>query len=109
MANFQQFISTFDTENTKGSQFEKFCKWFLENDPVWKSRVDKVWLFKDFPDRWSDKDVSVDLAFRDVDNKYGGRVLGDIHLQNDKRISQIILKEGFAVPYDGGKKFDWCS
>ena len=41
-------------------------------------------------------------------DKYGGRILGDIHLQNDKRISQIILKEGFAVPYDGGKKYDWC-
>jgi len=36
MANFQQFISTFDTENTKGGQFEKFCKWFLENDPSGK-------------------------------------------------------------------------
>ncbi|MDA9818809.1 DEAD/DEAH box helicase family protein [Methylophilaceae bacterium] len=69
MANFNQFISTFHTEDNKGGQFEKFCKWFLENDPVWKNKVDKVWLFKDFPDRWSNKDLGVDLVFRDVDKK----------------------------------------
>ena len=69
MANFDQFISTFHTEDNKGGQFEKFCKWFLENDPVWKNKVDKVWLFKDFPDRWSNKDLGVDLVFRDVDKK----------------------------------------
>ena len=45
--SFTNFISTFDTENSKGKQFEKFCKWFLEKDPVWKSQVKKVWLFND--------------------------------------------------------------
>ena len=41
-------------------------------------------------------------------DKYGGRVLGDIHLDNNLRISNIILDKGFAVKYQGGKKVSWC-
>ena len=51
----------------KGKLFEKFCKWFLENDPAWSSRVDKVWLFSDYPEKWQAKDLGTDLVFRDVD------------------------------------------
>lgn len=40
MANFSKFIKTVDPDsNRKGNQFEKFCQWFLENDPVWRSQV----------------------------------------------------------------------
>ena len=40
-SKFSTFISSFNPQ-TKGKQFEVFVKWFLENDPVWKSEVDKV-------------------------------------------------------------------
>jgi superfamily II DNA or RNA helicase len=43
-------------------------KWFLENDPVWKSEVDKVWMWDDYPDRWG-KDCGIDLVFRDKNNE----------------------------------------
>jgi len=39
-SKFSTFISSFN-QATKGKQFEVFVKWFLENDPVWKSEVDK--------------------------------------------------------------------
>jgi len=63
MTNFSNFISTFDVEKSKGKQFEKFCKWFLENDPVWKSQVKKVWLWDDWPSRWG-ADLGIDLVFQ---------------------------------------------
>lgn len=68
MATFQEFYSTLDAEVTvRGKQFEKFCKWFLENDPYWKNEVDVVWHWEDYPDRWANKDLGVDLVFRDKD------------------------------------------
>ena len=70
MASFDKFLSSLDSdEKARGTQFEKFCKWFLENDPYWKNLVEKVWLWPDYPDRWADKDLGIDLVFRDLDKK----------------------------------------
>jgi len=62
-SKFSIFLSSFNPQ-TKGKQFEVFVKWFLENDPVWKSEVDKVWMWDDYPDRWG-KDCGIDLVFKD--------------------------------------------
>ncbi len=43
---------------------------------------------------------------RDND-KYGGRVLGELYTASGKSISSIMLAEGYAKPYDGGKKRPW--
>jgi predicted helicase len=68
--NFTDLIKTVDDDSKKkGDQFEKFCKWFLENDPVWKPQVKQVWLWKDWPDRWSDKDLGIDLVFEHIDGE----------------------------------------
>ena len=67
ISKFSTFISSFN-QQTKGKQFEVFVKWFLENDPVWKSEVDKVWMWDDYPDRWG-KDCGIDLVFRDKNNE----------------------------------------
>jgi superfamily II DNA or RNA helicase len=67
LSKFSTFISSFNPQ-TKGKQFEIFVKWFLENDPVWKSEVDKVWMWDDYPDRWG-KDCGIDLVFRDKNNE----------------------------------------
>ena len=42
-------------------------------------------------------------------DKYGGRVLGDIHLVNNLKISKIMLDKGYAVEYQGKKKASWCA
>ena len=63
MATFSDFLSSFNLENTKGTQFEHFVKWFLKNDPEWVTQVDEVWLWDEYPDRWG-PDCGVDLVFR---------------------------------------------
>jgi len=50
ISKFSRFLSSFNAQ-TKGKQFEVLVKWFLENDPVRKSEVDKIWLWDDYPDR----------------------------------------------------------
>lgn len=39
-------------------------------------------------------------------DKYGGRVLGSIAVDG-KDLANLLIKEGYAVKYDGGKKSDW--
>lgn len=40
-------------------------------------------------------------------DKYGGRVLGDIILDGVP-LSKKMIDNGFARPYNGGKKEGWC-
>lgn len=42
-------------------------------------------------------------------DKYGGRVVGDVILQSGQNLGEILIKEGLAVPYNGGKKKNWCA
>ena len=39
--------------------------------------------------------------------KFGGRVLGDIII-DDERLSLALIDAGLARAYDGGKKESWC-
>ncbi len=45
--------------------------------------------------------------------KYAGRVVADIKYQqffaNYADLAELLKTAGFARPYDGGKKSDWCS
>lgn len=41
-------------------------------------------------------------------DKYGGRVLGDVLVDNE-RLSRKLIDKGYAKEYHGqGKKFNWC-
>lgn len=41
-------------------------------------------------------------------DKFGGRVLGDLIIDN-QRLSQLLIDAGHAVSYDGGRKNkNWC-
>jgi len=61
---------------------------------------------KDFVQREISLSKSYKVLFYKWD-KYGGRVLGDIILDG-KKLSHILLENGYAVEYDGGKKKGWC-
>ncbi len=64
MASFKDFISTFSSDSgEKGKQFERFVKWFLINDPTWKTQVEQVWHWDEYPNRWG-KDLGIDLVFQ---------------------------------------------
>ena len=63
MATFDEFYKSIESDKS-GKQFEKFVKWFLKNDSTWKLRVDEIWLWDEYPDRWS-RDKGIDLVFKD--------------------------------------------
>ena len=53
-----------DAEGTSfGGDFEWLCKWFLENAPRYRGQFDKVWLWKDWPERWG-SDAGIDIVAR---------------------------------------------
>lgn len=60
--------------------------------------------------RFTQKVVSMsikhEIYFEQWD-KYGGRVLGDIYLDG-KSLKSMLITSGYAIPYDGGKKTNWC-
>jgi len=46
---------------TRGREFERLCKWFLETDPQYMCQVRRVWLWRDWPDR-PGADLGIDLV-----------------------------------------------
>ena len=67
MATFRDFIQSIQTDGNDGQAFEHFCKWFLLNDPYWKTQVDKAWLWDEWPDKWG-RDCGIDLDDCQNDN-----------------------------------------
>ena len=68
MATIDEFLTSLRNEfgeQAAGKKFEVFCKWFLEKDPEWSKRIDKVWLWDDYPDKWQRQDLGTDLVFLD--------------------------------------------
>lgn len=65
MASFSEFLLTFSADSAKkGREFELFVKYFLKADPEWKTQVEEVWLWDEFPGRWG-PDCGIDLVLRD--------------------------------------------
>ena len=62
--SFAPILNDIRNQADPGEAFEKlFSKWFLENDPYWKTQVKQVWLWDDWPDRWG-RDKGIDLIFK---------------------------------------------
>ncbi len=62
MTNSSKITTFFLTlaPEAKGKEFERYCKWFLENDPRYAIQIKKVWLWKDWPENWG-RDKGIDL------------------------------------------------
>jgi predicted helicase len=56
-------------EHRRGRQFERLCKWFLENDPEYKLIIKRVWFWDDWPGRWG-RDKGIDLVAETFDEKF---------------------------------------
>ncbi len=54
-------------KNVKGKQFERLCKWYLQNDPVYSHELKHVWLWKEWPDRWKENEAGIDLVAKHQD------------------------------------------
>ena len=63
MGSFNDFYSSLPIgPSVRGDQFEKiFVPWFLKTDPQWKSQIDQLWLWNDYPHRWG-PDCGIDLV-----------------------------------------------
>jgi len=67
MGTFQDLIATLpEDSNEKGLAFERLCKWLLENDPFYTSRIRKVWLWDEWHGRWG-PDAGIDLVAEEND------------------------------------------
>ena len=66
MATFDEFYQSLpEDSNKRGEYFEKvFVPWFLRTDPEWSSKVGKIWLWDEYPERWG-KDCGIDLVYED--------------------------------------------
>lgn len=71
-----------ESENQKAQEASKFTKNLIENS----------------------KKVQIEIKEHD---KYGGRVLGDVIIDN-RKLSEMLIEKGYARPYFGEKKSDWC-
>ena len=60
MASFDEFISSIIADGNDGKAFELFCKHFLETAPEYKDQFEKVWLWDQWPHKWS-HDKGIDL------------------------------------------------
>jgi superfamily II DNA or RNA helicase len=66
VGTFDQLIDKLDADSgVKGHQFERIAKWFLMNDPAYKSLLRRVWLWKEWSDRWSDAEAGIDIVAED--------------------------------------------
>ncbi len=56
MAEFKDLIKSINIDGNDGKAFEVLCKWFLKTDPYWKTQVDQVWLWDEWPERLQNLD-----------------------------------------------------
>ena len=67
ISDFRALLSTLSPDAlTRGKQFERVVKWWLENDPRQARQIEKVWLWDDWPD-YPGRDIGIDLVARLLD------------------------------------------
>lgn len=73
LSNFLQSIALEAiTEREKGDRFERLIRDWLVADPVWKSQIETVWLWEEFPERHElgSRDLGIDLVARTIHGEY---------------------------------------
>jgi superfamily II DNA or RNA helicase len=69
MGDLGRLLTRLDDDRLRrGKQFERVCKWFLTNDPLYQHQVQRVRLWDDWPGRWG-ADAGIDLV---VEDREGG-------------------------------------
>jgi len=98
MATFDEFYASLDADpGTRGKQFEHFVRWFLQNDPEWKSQIDQLWMWQDYPKRWG-TDCGIDLVFQDKNGKHWAVQAKCVH--PDREITKAEIDSFFSESND---------
>jgi superfamily II DNA or RNA helicase len=63
-----RFANLLDSLSPAGRDFERLCKWLLENVPEYRSQLAQVWLWDDWPPHRG-RDIGIDLV---AENRKGG-------------------------------------
>ena len=67
MASFRHVLDYLDSApQVRDRHFEDICKWPLRHDPVYRTQLEKVWLWEEWPDR-EGRDLGIDLVARTKD------------------------------------------
>lgn len=70
MGDFQSLFNRLDPNpRRRGHQLELVCQWFLGNDHIYAARLRRVWMWKQWPDRWRESEAGIDLVAEDMDGK----------------------------------------
>ena len=65
MNSIDSLLASLSSESgRRGREFERICKWFLENSPIYQAELEHVWLWNDWPGRWG-PDAGIDLVAKD--------------------------------------------
>lgn len=76
MTPFQKILEHYRkysfSQTDKGNRFERLMKAYLLTDPKYASRLDKVWLWNEFPGKldFGGHDIGIDLVARTTDDEY---------------------------------------
>lgn len=74
--NFVQVIEKYrkesQTEREKGTRFERLIKAYFLTEPVYKTTIETVWLWNEFPyrDDFGGKDIGIDLVAKTFSGEY---------------------------------------
>ena len=67
ISDFRTLLSTLSPDAlTRGKQFERVTKWWLENDPIHSRQIEKIWLWDEWPE-YPGRDIGIDLVARLLD------------------------------------------
>ncbi len=67
ISDFRTLLSALSPDAlTRGKQFERVTKWWLENDPIHSRQIEKVWLWDEWPE-YPGRDIGIDLVARLLD------------------------------------------
>lgn len=70
MPAFTELVAALAADaHVRGRQFEHICRWYLMNAPQYRTALRRVWLWDDWPGRWS-ADAGIDL----VAEEHSGRL-----------------------------------
>ena len=99
MPTFDEFYASMNPDSGKrGNEFEqRFLPWFLQTDPEWKSQIDHLWLWKDYPHRWG-RDCGIDLILRDTNGKDWAVQAKCLH--PDREITKAEIESFFSESSD---------
>ncbi|MCB0937696.1 MAG: Helicase associated domain protein, partial [Mycobacterium sp.] len=88
-----------DSALSRGKQFERICKWFLTNDPVYKHEIRQVWLWDEWPGRW-DVDAGIDLVAEDRNGQLWAiqaKAYDPTYRVTKKDVNKFLAESGRAI------------